>query len=388
MDLNIRAYTQGLSNEVISIRRYIHNNPELSFQEFETSKYVEEKLNSFGVRTKRIGKTGVIGILEGAISGQTIGLRADMDALEVEEKTGFDYTSSKKGIMHACGHDSHTAMLICAAKVLSQFKAELKGTIKFLFQPAEETDRGALYFINAGECDDLDAIFCLHVCPDLPVGEVSVESGAIMAGLNNFNIRLVGKGGHGAMPHLGIDALVAASALVMNLQSIVSREYNTDNPLVVTVGSLHAGTACNILAEEAKLSGTIRTFDQTVLNNMRGTLDRIVNNTAATFRVKPEIEHILGVPVLENDPNLVGIVRRAAKNIFSQSQIVEFPRTMVGEDCAFYKEKCPVTMAWLGVGHINEQNFSLHHPKFNINEDALWRGVGLHVQTALEFLSR
>lgn len=385
--LDIKALSRNINDEVISIRRHIHKYPELSFQEYETSKYVEEKLNSFGIMTKRVGKTGLIGILEGVNSGPVVGLRADMDALEVEEKTGFAYASSKKGMMHACGHDSHIAMLICAAKILSHLKKEINGTVKFIFQAAEEADQGALAFINAGECDDLEAIFCLHVTPDLYAGEASIEPGAIMAGSNNFNIRLIGKGGHGANPHLGIDTLLAGSALVMNLQSIVSREYNPEDPLVVTVGSFHAGTAFNVLAEEAKLSGTIRTFNQTVLNDIRGTLERIVNNTAETYRVKPEIEYMLGVPVLENDTNLVKIVRSAAKQIFDQSQIVKLPRTMVGEDFAFYKDKCPVTMAWLGIGHKNEQNYSLHHPKFKINEDALWRGVGLHVQTALEFLS-
>ena len=251
----------------------------------------------------------------------------------------FSYASRNRGVMHACGHDAHTAMLVGAARVLSRLRSELRGTVKFFFQPAEELDRGALTLLKAGVCDDLDAAFAIHVSPDLPAGRVSVEPGAIMASSDAFDVRLKGRGGHGAVPHQGIDAVVAAAALVMNLQSLASREYDAEDPLVVTVGSLHAGTGFNILAETAELSGTVRTFNPDVASSIPTSFERVVKNTAATFRVTAKIDYTPGCRVLENDPGLTRTVRKAVEQIFEADGLARLPRSMAGEDFAWFKTK-------------------------------------------------
>jgi len=379
---NIKKLSKATAEQTIALRRHLHRCPETGFNEIETANQVTKILDELGIPTRRVAVTGVVGVIKGSHDGPTIGLRADMDALEIEEDTGLDFASQNRGVMHACGHDAHTAMLLNAARVLSRQRSDMRGTVKLFFQPAEELDQGALAFLKAGECDDLDAGFAVHVSPDLPAGRVSVEPGGIMASSDAFAVRLKGKGGHGAVPHQGIDAVVAAAALVMNLQSLVSREYDTEDPLVVTVGSLHAGTGFNILAEEAQLSGTIRTFNPDIAIRIPASFERVVRSSAETFRVTPEIEYTTGCRVLENDAVLTGKVRKAVEQIFGVDGLARLPRSMAGEDFAFFGQKCPLVLAWLGVGHTHRANYPLHNPRFNLNEVALWRGVGLYAQVA------
>ena len=260
--MDVKALAKNVKDYVIDLRREFHMYPERSGEEFRTSQRVKEELDKLGIPYTTAGGTGVIGIIKGEKPGKTVALRADMDALEVYEKNDIPYKSKTDGLMHACGHDGHTAMLLGAAKVLSMIKNELKGCVKLFFQPAEEIAQGALKMIDDGAMEGVDSVFAIHLWSGLPMGKISVEAGPRMAAVDVFDITVNGKGGHGSAPHEGVDALVAASDIVMALQTIVSRELSPLEPVVVTVGKLVAGTRFNVLASEAKLEGTNRYFNQ------------------------------------------------------------------------------------------------------------------------------
>lgn len=385
--MKIRKLVEKYEDQIITWRREFHENPELSGEEIRTSERVCEELKKINIEVKRIGKTGILGILEGNKPGKTVALRADMDALPVQEANNIPYKSKSKGIMHACGHDGHTAMLLGAAKLLSQMRDKIKGRVKFIFQPAEENTQGASMMIKGGAIEGVDAILGIHLWADLAVGKVSVEAGPRMAASDRFKITIRGKGGHGAMPHQGVDVIVAASAVVMNLQSIVSREIGPLEPAVVTIGKFHGGERFNIMSEEVLMEGTTRCFNLQVRDKFPIMIERIIKETAKAYRAKGELEFILGPPPVINNFQISQIASQAVTKNFGEESVVKFEKVTAGEDFAFFAQEVPSVFAFVGVRNEKKgANYPHHHRKFNIDEDALVIGTSLYSQFVLDFL--
>ena len=385
--MKIRELAEKYEDQIITWRREFHENPELSGEEIRTSERVCEELKKVNIEIKRIGKTGVLGILEGNKPGKTVALRADMDALPVQEANNIPYKSKSKGIMHACGHDGHTAMLLGAAKLLSQMRDKIKGRVKFIFQPAEENTQGASMMIKGGAIEGVDAILGIHLWADLAVGKVSVEAGPRMAASDRFKITIRGKGGHGAMPHQGVDVIVAASAVVMNLQSIVSREIGPLEPAVVTIGKFHGGERFNIISEEVLMEGTTRCFNSQVRDKFPIMIERMIKETAKAYRAKGELEYILGAPPVINNFQISQIASQAVTKNFGEESVVKFEKVTAGEDFAFFAQEVPSVFAFVGARNEKKgANYPHHHRKFNIDEDALVIGTSLYSQFVLDFL--
>jgi len=385
--MNFRKLAEKYEKQVIAWRREFHENPELSWEEIRTGDRICEELKKMNIKTKRIAKTGVLGILKGNKPGKTVALRADMDALPIQEENSVPYKSKNRGVMHACGHDGHTAMLLGAAKILSQVQKEIKGTIVFIFQPAEEMGEGASKIIEGGAIKDVDAILGIHLWAEMDSGKVSVESGPRMASTDRFKIVIRGKGGHGSMPHQGVDALLAASALVMNFQSIVSREIGPLEPVVVTIGKFNGGKRFNIICEEVCMEGTTRCFNPRLRDKLPLMMKRIVENTAKAYRAKGELEYIMGHPSVINDPYISQIACQAIKNNFGENIVEKFEKVTGGEDFSFYVQEIPGIMAFVGArNNSKDAIYPHHHKNFNIDEDALVIGTTLYSQFALDYL--
>ncbi|MDR9770559.1 M20 family metallopeptidase [Acetomicrobium sp.] len=387
--MDVRALVKNVKDYVIDLRREFHMYPERSGEEFRTSQRVKEELDKLGIPYTTAGGTGVIGIIKGEKPGKTVALRADMDALEVYEKNDIPYKSKTDGLMHACGHDGHTAMLLGAAKVLSMIKNELKGCVKLFFQPAEETAQGALKMIDDGAMEGVDSVFAIHLWSGLPMGKISVEAGPRMAAVDVFDITVNGKGGHGSAPHEGVDALVAASDIVMALQTIVSRELSPLEPVVVTVGKLVAGTRFNVLASEAKLEGTNRYFNPKIKDVLPQAIERMAKNVAAGYRAEAHLNYQFATSPVINDPECSALAKRAVEKILGKDGLIEYEKVMGGEDFAEFLKKAPGALALVGIGNEEKKTtYPHHHPNFNIDEDALEIGVALYVQYALDYLNQ
>ncbi len=372
----------------VEMRRKFHMNPEVSGKEYETSKTVKEELDKIGVEWRDCGlETGVLATIKGGKPGKTILLRADMDALTVEEQTGLPYASKNKGVMHACGHDCHTSMLLTAAHILSDMKEELCGTVKLAFQPAEEIAQGAKSMIEQGAMDGVDACFGIHVWADVPAGKVSVEAGPKMGAAGQYRIDVTGKGGHGAAPHQCIDAAVVSAAIVNNLQTIVSREISPMEPAVVTVGVIDAGTRWNVVAEKGRIEGTTRCFSDEIYDAFPGLLDRVAKETAKAFRAEAGVtEYIELVPPTINNPEMSALAEAAARKVIGEDAPITSPATMGGEDFAYYMRKAPGAIALLGIG--NEACGAVwpqHSGNFCVDESVLIKGAMLYCQVAMDF---
>lgn len=373
---------------LISLRREFHKYPEPSWQEFRTSKRIQEELTKIGIPFILTAKTGVIGIIKGKEAGKTIALRADMDALEVEQGNDLDYRSVNKGVMHACGHDGHMAMLLGAGKILYDLRDRIKGTIKLFFQPAEELVGGAKLMIKEGCMNGVDNIFGIHLWTGLPTGQISVEAGPRMAATDIFEIRVQGLGGHGSLPHQGVDALLAASSIVVNLQSIVSREVNPTDSAVVSIGTFNSGTRFNVIASEARLTGTTRCFNTRLRDSFPEIIGRIANGIAASYRASADLDYSFGTPALVNDPSSSSLAAAVVEDLFGPDSLSLMEKLTGGEDFAFYLEEAPGVFAFVGAGNQAKAcDFPHHHAKFNIDEDALEIGTALYVQYALDFLN-
>jgi len=387
--MDVRALVKNVKDYVIDLRREFHMYPERSGEEFRTSQRVKEELDKLGIPYTTAGGTGVIGIIKGEKPGKTVALRADMDALEVYEKNDIPYKSKTDGLMHACGHDGHTAMLLGAAKVLSMIKNELKGCVKLFFQPAEEIAQGALKMIDDGAMEGVDSVFAIHLWSGLPMGKISVEAGPRMAAVDVFDITVNGKGGHGSAPHEGVDALVAASDIVMALQTIVSRELSPLEPVVVTVGKLVAGTRFNVLASEAKLEGTNRYFNPKIKDVLPQAIERMAKNVAAGYRAEAHLNYQFATSPVINDPECSALATRAVEKILGKDGLIEYEKVMGGEDFAEFLKEAPGALALVGIGNEEKKTtYPHHHPNFNIDEDALEIGVALYVQYALDYLNQ
>lgn len=367
--------------ELISNRRWLHKHPELKFQEKESAKFVAEKLNSFGYQVQtNIATTGVVGLIKSDRPGPTIMLRADMDALPVREENQVDYVSTNNGVMHACGHDGHMATLLMAAKHLAKDTSQFKGQLKIVFQPGEEGGNGALRMIEEGvlESPKVDATFGIHLWNGLNVGQVGVVAGPVMASVDEFFITVKGRGGHGAMPHQTVDAILAGSQIVNALQTIVARNVNPLDSAVVTVGSFHAGQAFNVIAETATLRGTVRTFSRELYEVIPDIFKRVVSNTALALGAECNIEYErLGPPTI-NDPSMAEFVRKVASEVVGAENVIsdDRARTMAGEDMAYFLGKVPGCFFFVGSQNPQKGLIHPHHsPLFDFDEEALPIGV-------------
>jgi amidohydrolase len=389
--LNVRELSEKYKNELISYRREFHQNPEISWQEVRTSKRVEEELNKIGIDTERVANTGIVGTIKGKDhSKKTVALRADMDALPIQEANeGITYKSKNKGVMHACGHDSHIAMLLIAAKILQESKDKLNGIVKLIFQPAEEIVEGAKKMLDEGVLDGVNAILGIHIWSQFPAGKVSLEGGPRLAAGDRFKITVKGKGSHGAVPHLGVDAIVAASAIVMNLQTIVSREINPLEPAVVSLGKINGGFNFNVICNKVVIEGTTRSFNPNIQENFPSIIKRIIKKTASTFNAKAELDYTVGSPPCINDPKISEIAKKSITKLYGDDVICSLEKTTATEDFSYFNRKIPGIMVFLGGSNI-EKNcvYPQHHEKFDIDEDVLPIGSSLYAQFALDFLNR
>lgn len=387
--MSIKELARKYKAYAIEMRREFHMHPEPSMEEVRTSDRILEELEKMGISCKKVADTGVVGIIEGKKPGKTIALRADIDALDLQEMNDVPYKSQNPGFMHGCGHDGHAAGLLTAAKILKAESDKFSGRVKLLFQPGEEVAKGAKRMIEEGVLDDVDGIFGIHLWNDCKVGTVSVEAGPRMASASLFKVHVIGKGGHGSMPHQGIDAVVVGSAIVSNLQSLVSREISPLNPAVLTVGKFNAGSRFNVLAGEAYMEGTTRCFDYGVNDAFEPMMRRVIEKTAESYRATAVLDYEqLIIPTI-NNPEMSAIGEEAVEKILGKEGLVKYEKTTGGEDFAFYLQKVPGAFAFVGTK--NEKKVPLyphHHPKFDIDEDALEVSAGLYAQYAVDFLSK
>jgi len=385
--VDIRQLVSEHKELVINTRRDLHRIPETAYTEKKTAAYVAEYLNLEGLAVQTgIATYGVVALLKTGRPGPTLLIRADMDALPLTEETGLPFASTHAGVMHACGHDAHVAMALAAATVLNRIKDELNGTIKFLFQPAEEGPGGAKPMIDAGVLENpkVDYAIGCHVWPEIPEGTIGVRSGPFMAAMDRFDIKIIGRGGHGAMPHMCVDALEVGTQVVSALQRISSRLINPQEPVVVTVGMFHAGTAFNIIPAEAKLSGTTRTFNLDIWNSWVERLEKVVRGVCESMGAEFELKFSKGYPPTINDDSMAEVVRRCAQKVVGGDNVVEPERTMGGEDMSYFLEQSKGCFYALGVGR---QEFTpVHNPRFDFNEDVLALGVETHCRIALDLL--
>lgn len=384
--------SNSLTAKVIEIRRRIHQYPELSNQEHATQKLVERELRQGGLENiQHVAGTGLVVDIDGASPGKRLVLRADMDALPIQEdRPDLDFASAHDGVMHACGHDAHTAMLLGAAMMLYDTRQQLQGCVRCVFQPAEEAEPlGGRAIVADGVLDDADAALALHIDPDIEAGCIGINDGAMLAGGIEFTLLVKGRSAHAARPERGIDSIYIAACIVQVLQSIASRQVNPMEPFVLTLGKIHGGTAKNIIAEQTIIEGTARVLSE----RLRESVPKLILNTArsiaAAHGASVELDINYGEPVLENDPSVNDLTRRAAARVVGADKIIELPAGSMGsEDFAFYTQKLPGAMFRLGVRAKNDaEPYPLHHPRLNIDESALPVGIAIFVEATRDFLS-
>jgi amidohydrolase len=369
----------------VEVRRLIHRHPELGFEEQRTAALVESELDTIGVEHRRVAKTGVVGIIRGAKPGHVVGLRADMDALPVGEQSGEPFSSEVPGKMHACGHDAHTAMLLGAARELVRTREQLEGTVVLLFQPAEEGPGGALPMIEAGVMENpkIEAVAMLHVDNRLDVGIVGVTPGVVNAAADEFHVTITGVGGHGAAPHRAVDTIPCAAATVLALQNIAARETDPLATVVVTIGTINGGYRNNIIADNVKMTGTFRSQDKTVREQLEPRARRIIESVAAAYNCKAKLEVFYMYPPVYNDVPMTEAFAVQLRQTYPAISVESPPATMGGEDFAYFAERAPGTLVRLGIRNESQGIIhSGHSPKFRIDERALPIGIATLVEFA------
>ncbi len=388
MTLNIRPDVVIIQDAIINTRRDIHQHPELGFREFRTAKLVAERLTSLGLEVQaEVGRTGVIGLLEGKNYGPTIALRADMDALPIQETGNPPYKSQNNGVMHACGHDGHTAMLLGAAEVISGLKDRISGKIKFIFQPAEEGQGGARVMIEEGALEEVDEIYGIHLWNYQKFGTVGVKAGPILASADIVNITVNGTGGHGAAPQGTVDAIVVAAQLISAIQTIVSRNTNPLESTVVTIGKIQGGSNFNIIADKVVLNGTTRAYNEDNRQLIKTRLQEIVDGIAATYQADITLKYFDGYPPTVNDAALTQKVLTAAEKIVGEGAGKPF-LSMGGEDFSYFAQKKPGCFFFIGSAPGDAEPGSVPHhcSHFNIEEQALLVGTSVYVQLIEDLL--
>lgn len=388
----VRDYVLKLVPWLVDIRRDFHQYPELKYQERRTGEKISKLLEEWGIRVKRgLAETGVVGIWESGREGPVIAMRADMDALPICEEGDRPYASKNPGVMHACGHDAHVSMLLGAARIIANCRPLKKGTVKFVFQPAEEGGGGGLRMVQEGVLEDpkVDLVLAFHVFPTLRVGEVGVTTGPALASVDDFVVRIRGKGGHAAHPHMAKDPILAGASLVQEIQSIVSRGTDPLDSLVVSVTRFQAGTAFNVIPEEAELWGTVRALKEEVRAYAHTSLQEKVEGVAKAHGVEATLEVRKGYPVLENDPQVVSLVEEVAIKFLGQRNVLRLPPSMGSEDFSYFLKRCPGAFVVLGCSSPHGGQASmLHSPNFDIDEGVLPIGVELWLRLAEAYLGQ
>jgi len=389
--LEIRFYEELKNHyeEIISWRRYLHQNPELSFQESNTAKFIADRLRSFGIEVKeQVGGNGVVGVIAGNHPGKTIAFRADFDALPIHDEKTVEYKSTVEGVMHACGHDGHTSSLLAVAKVLNNNRHQLNGKVVLIFQHAEEKPPGgAKFMIEDGVLDGVDYVFGGHLATELLIGKIATKSGPVMASVDAFTITLQGRGGHGARPHQTVDTVAIGSQLVGHLQQIVSRRINPIEPAVVTVGSFHAGNAFNIIADSAVLEGTVRAMNSEVRKQIETEIRAILEGVKVADRINYTLDYTHGYPVLVNHKEESALIEKIVKETFSHDAFVEKDIVLGAEDFAYYLEQRPGAYFYVGASNERvETQYPHHHPRFDFDEKALLQLGRIFLQLADHYL--
>jgi amidohydrolase len=381
----------ALRDQVVSWRRYFHRHPELSFHEHETARFVEETLRKFGgLEVSRPTATSVMARLLTGRPGPTLAFRADMDALPIHEENSHEFVSTTPGVMHACGHDGHTAVLLGVAKIMTERRDELQGELRFIFQHAEEVlPGGAQAMVDAGVMDGVDLIVGQHIWATLEQGQIGVKPGAMMAAPDTFFITIRGKGGHAAKPNETIDPIPIGAQVVMGLQTLVSRVVDPIEPAVLSVTQFHAGTTHNVIPEEAKLVGTVRTFDRDLRARMPKDMERVVKGITEAHGAEYEFAYQDGYRPVVNDPAVTARVAETARRLFGEERVVTLPPNMGGEDFSAFMEKAPGTFFYTGGGNVERGIVHPHHhPRFDIDESSLDLSLRLFVAVGLDVLGK
>lgn len=390
--VDIKREVEALNDELIMLRRDFHMYPELGYEEFRTSEIIYNYLSELGLEVKKVAKTGVVALLRGSNEGKTVLLRADMDALPQEEKTGLPFQSVNRGKMHACGHDGHTAMLLIAAKLLTKNKDSLKGNVKFVFQPNEE-EAGALDMIKEGILDNpkVDAAFGTHLWTPIESGKIGLASGPIMAATEEFELSIIGKAGHTSAPHTAIDPILAITNIIQSLQSIQTREINPLLPITIMIGKIHGGSGRNIIADRVDIGGTIRFLfpdEEKEKKILLGRFERVIKGICEAMNVQYELKYIPSNPSLMNHSSMVELIRKASKETLgTEGDLVEY-RCMAGEDFAEFTHRVPSAFFFMGTGNVEKNtHYPHHHPMFDIDEETLKYGVEMHVRSVFNYLN-
>lgn len=384
----LHADLDHMYEKMVDWRRYLHQNPELSYHEKNTALFVANKLREWGFEVREnVGGGGIVAKINGGRStGVTVALRADMDALEIQDQKDCDYASQVPGVMHACGHDGHTSTLLAVAKVLADEKEQLPGDFVLLFQHAEEiSPGGAASMIADGALEGVHAVYGVHLWSILPYGTMSSLSGPFMAAADEFNIEVHGKGGHGGLPHQTVDAVAVGAHLIVNLQSIVSRNIDPTKSCVVSVGSFSGGTGFNVIAEKATMIGTVRTFNPEVLQLVRKRIEEVTATTCDMFNATYKFEYKLGYPPVMNHEAEVERFMRVGKEIVDADSVMKSPQIMAGEDFSYYLQQVPGCFMFVGAG--NEEKgivYPHHHPRFDIDERAMLNAGKLLLSMAID----
>ncbi|MFE4706692.1 M20 family metallopeptidase [Peribacillus simplex] len=386
----IHDLIEAVKDEVVAWRRYLHKYPELSFQEEKTAQFVYETLQTFGeLEISRPTKTSIMARLIGQQPGKVIALRADMDALPIEEENDFDFVSQNSGVMHACGHDGHTAMLLGTAKILTQLKDQVKGEVRFLFQHAEELPPGgAQEMVKAGVLDGVDMIIGSHLLSTLPLGKIGLGYGAVMAGADTFNITVVGKGGHASQPELTVDPIAIGTQVVSNLQHIVSRYRDAQEALVISVTQFHAGSAINVIPSSVSIGGSVRSFNPELREEIPNFIERIVKGITEAHGATYEFDYLFGYAPTNNDEEVTRLMDETVCEVFGEESREILKPIMGSEDFSAFQKVVPGS--YIVIGARNEEKGIIHphhHPKFTFDEQALQNGVKLFVHGTLKMLN-
>ncbi|MGI4871014.1 MAG: M20 metallopeptidase family protein [Janthinobacterium lividum] len=388
----LRQRAAALAPDLSALRRHLHAHPELSFQEFETAAFVTQQLENLGLKPVTVADTGVVALIEGQPGGPVVALRADMDALPIQELGDHAYRSQNPGVMHACGHDVHTTCLLGAARLLTELRGEFRGTVKLLFQPGEETlPGGASLMIRDGVLENPAPMEVLgqHVFPRLPAGQIGVRAGRYMASTDELYLRIKGRGGHGAMPELNLDPVLVAAHLIVAAQQIVSRRANPKMPSVLSFGKVIANGATNVIPDEVYLEGTFRTFDEDWRTEAHQHLRQLCEGLAASMGAVCELEIRRGYPCLDNNPAVTARVRAAAEEYLGAENVIELDQWLAAEDFAYFSQAAPACFYRLGTRHADGRfAHSVHTPVFDVDEQALSIGAGLMAWLTLQELGQ
>jgi amidohydrolase len=385
--MNFIDKVKNVEEKIIEMRRHLHENPELSSQEFETQKYIMKQLDELGIPYEKVGTTSLVGHIKGSKSGKTVALRADIDALPIIEQSGASYSSKNEGVMHACGHDGHTAMLLGAAKMLTDVKDELKGEVRLLFQEAEETFSGAKKIVADGGMDGVDAVFGMHGMP-IETGYYDMTPGYRMAGCDTIYVKFAGVSGHGSSPHLAKDTVLPAAEFVTQLNSMITKFVNSQSPVVLTVGKFVGGTKANIVSKYSKLDISMRYLEEDTRRIIHKKLKDLAEGLAKIYDISVDVEIEESTISLNNDTEIAETADKAAIKVFGADRNVNGPILMGSEDMPYYFQEAPGAYAM--VGYLNKEKDTIyfpHHEKFNIDEDYLKFGAAYHAQFAWDYLN-